>query len=47
MSNIARFRADPSKVRVSIRPCGKKWTAKVSGFSGKAHYVVDETNADP
>ena len=28
---LTRFRADPSKVRVSIRPIGKEWCVTVRG----------------
>ena len=30
VDSLARFRADPSKVRVSVRPCGNEFTATVA-----------------
>lgn len=42
---LARFRADPSKVRVSIRPCGGMFRATVQNrSSGESTW---HTSADP
>ena len=36
VDSLARFRADPSKVRVSIRRDGDRWVATVSSRSSRA-----------
>jgi len=40
---LARFRADPERVRVAVRRCGSEWMASVStrnGGQGAIEYVA-------
>lgn len=46
VSKLARFRADPDKVRVSIRPIGRRWYALVGSRSDPAK-AYGESSEDP
>ena len=45
--HLARFRANPSKVRVSVRPNKGQYSAYVAGFIKDMHYSCKATDNDP
>jgi hypothetical protein len=44
--NLTRFRADPSKVRISVRPHGALWYVKISSRS-EERGCVERMNQNP
>lgn len=47
MSNLIRLRADPSKVRVSVRPCRGVWRARVESRLDPDRDNCETFHSDP
>ena len=47
MSNLVRLRADPSKVRVSVRPCGLAWKLSIESRSDPERDNIETVHTDP
>jgi hypothetical protein len=45
--NLARFRADPSKVRVSVRPSDGRWRLRVESRSNPERDNAETFDSDP
>lgn len=50
MSNLARFRADPSKVRVAVRRMGDRWSirfeSRADPFGSNSHMLSSDPGKD-